>query len=484
MAQPPSAALGRYRLDQALQTSNWGTTWLATDHQRGCLVIVKELRLPRTCAADEGFKRLELFEREGSVLKFLTHPGLPRLVESFRVDAPGQMAWYNVFEHRGGQTLAELVASGWRATPVDVADVLCQVAGILDYLHGLVPPLVHRDVTPRNILRGPDGRIALLDLGSVGVPAAFVGSLGGSTVVGTPGFTPLEQFAGRATAASDIYALGMVGVFLLTHREPTEFLQHDGRCVLPPAVVTAYPALARGLQSMVQPWVQDRLQDAGQVGAALRGQLGKPTTAGPSGSSRGAWMVYVGALVASAGLAAAGMASLRPQAFAPGPEPVAATPVWTEERLRNIHIDEIQRPEYAEVRALLGSLVNSLVIYHGEYGSYITDLHLLGFRPHGKPRYLVGFRGRSNAPVGGRVRPERNHTLHPEMLAEDTFDVRNMVDGAARPLTPEALPANTTASENRFLAAAVGNLDDDATLDVWTVDQRRVYEHVVDDTKE
>ena len=67
----------------------------------------------------------------------------------------------------------------------------------------------------------PDGAVHLVDFGSVRNVVDASG-LDGKTIVGTYGYMPMEQYEARAVPQSDLYALGMTLVFLLSHRAPTE----------------------------------------------------------------------------------------------------------------------------------------------------------------------------------------------------------------------------------------------------------------------
>ena len=101
----------------------------------------------------------------------------------------------------------------------------------LAYLHELRPPIIHRDVKPGNIVLAPDGEAWLVDFGAVRDRILHeIRTEGeGATIVGTYGYMPYEQFQGRALPASDVYALGMTLVFLLSHKEPHEIEAASGR---------------------------------------------------------------------------------------------------------------------------------------------------------------------------------------------------------------------------------------------------------------
>lgn len=87
---------------------------------------------------------------------------------------------------------------------------------------------MHRDIKPSNLIWGEDQHVYLVDFGAVQAQAAVTGVT--FTVVGTSGYAPLEQFWGRAVAASDLYALGATLIHLLTGAfwVRTPILIHEG----------------------------------------------------------------------------------------------------------------------------------------------------------------------------------------------------------------------------------------------------------------
>ncbi|WP_366944788.1 protein kinase [Chamaesiphon sp. GL140_3_metabinner_50] len=95
---------------------------------------------------------------------------------------------------------------------------------ILQYLHHQSPPLIHRDLKPHNIIRDDNGRVFLVDFGAV--QNVYNNTLlKGSTVAGTYGYMAPEQFRGAAVPASDLYGLGAIILYLLTHRSPADLPQ-------------------------------------------------------------------------------------------------------------------------------------------------------------------------------------------------------------------------------------------------------------------
>jgi serine/threonine protein kinase len=217
----------RYELLEPLGKGSFAHTWRAKDGTSGAAVAVKVLDQR---AAD--WKARELFEREAQVLAGLRHPGIPGVVASFRATHDGVETSCLAMEYVEGTSLATVIADRRRMSDADAVTVLVDLLGILDYLHTRVPPVVHRDIKPANIILRPNGSPALVDFGSV--REGFAGpSEAGSTVAGTYGYMPYEQYMGQALPSSDLYALGATMLHLLTGRAPREFMNADGRIEVP-----------------------------------------------------------------------------------------------------------------------------------------------------------------------------------------------------------------------------------------------------------
>jgi serine/threonine protein kinase len=222
---------GRYELVRELGHGSFGRTFLARDRNDERAVAIKVL--DRRGAAD--WKAYELFEREASVLHSLRHHGIPEVHDRFRDIWDGAPAAFLVMEYVDGVSLGQIIDERRQLEPTEVVDLFLELLGILDYLHGRVPPVLHRDIKPSNIIVRPDGTPALVDFGSV--RRVFLESEeAGSTVVGTYGYMPYEQYMGQASPASDLYALGATFLHLLTGRPPREFMTGEGRIQVPDAL--------------------------------------------------------------------------------------------------------------------------------------------------------------------------------------------------------------------------------------------------------
>ncbi|MFO0668882.1 MAG: serine/threonine-protein kinase [Polyangiaceae bacterium] len=255
---------GAYRIEGVRGRGGFGTTYIATREGSAERVLVKELSLARA----ESWKAVELFEREAAVLARLSHPGIPRFIDSFVFDDAGTMRAFLVQELVEGPTLAERVRTGGVLSPAEATRLLMSLSEILETLHGHDPPIVHRDVTPSNIVLGADGRTRLVDFGAAQDRAPK--TAGGSTMVGTAGYIPMEQLMGQARPASDIYALGMTIVFALTGREPATLpIDEAGGGVKLDDELRGVPSsLAWTLRRMTAPTLATRLTGARAVRTA------------------------------------------------------------------------------------------------------------------------------------------------------------------------------------------------------------------------
>jgi hypothetical protein len=250
---------GRYELRRELGHGTFGRTFLARDRTSDRAVAIKVL--DRRGAAD--WKAFELFEREATVLRSLRHHGIPEVHDSFRDLWDGAPAAFLVMEYVEGVSVAQTIDEQRQLEPAEVVHVFLELLGILDYLHGRVPPVLHRDIKPSNIILRPDGTPALVDFGSV--RRVFLGAEeSGSTVVGTYGYMPYEQFMGQASPASDLYALGATFLHLLTGRPPRDFMTAEGRIeVLDP--LPGDPRLTPVVARMLRPSPAERFASARDV---------------------------------------------------------------------------------------------------------------------------------------------------------------------------------------------------------------------------
>ncbi len=253
----------RYEVIRPLGRGSFAQTLLARDAKLNRQVAIKVLH-PR--AATE-WKTYELFEREALVLRDLRHHGIPTVHESFKAQWDGSEAAFLVMEYVEGTSLAQIIAQQRHLDPTEVAQLFVELLGVLDYLHTRVPPILHRDIKPGNVIVRLDGSPALVDFGAV--RNVFMDpDESGSTVVGTYGYMPYEQTMGQASAASDLYALAATFLHVVTGRAPPEFMGESGRLAVP-ASLPCGERLRMVLTRLLHAAPGERYQSARETRAAL-----------------------------------------------------------------------------------------------------------------------------------------------------------------------------------------------------------------------
>jgi tRNA A-37 threonylcarbamoyl transferase component Bud32 len=176
-------------------------------------IIVKEAVIPKNAPDALRAKAIELFTREALLLTKLDHPHIAKVFDHFVENEHH----YEVLEFIDGLDLRRFVKERGPQPEDFVLNWAEQICEILVYLHSQDPPIIHRDLTPDNLVLRVDGQLILIDFGAAN---AFVGTATG-TMVGKQSYMPMEQLRGKSVPQSDIYSLGGTIYFLLTGRDPT-----------------------------------------------------------------------------------------------------------------------------------------------------------------------------------------------------------------------------------------------------------------------
>lgn len=249
-----SHQVDRYQILKTLGQGGMGTTYLAWDGAK--MLVLKEMNADMAIVP----KAQELFEREAKILQNLHHSGIPEYYDFFI--AAGHK--YLAMELIHGQDLELYVFERGKISLSQAIDWMMQLCEILGYIHQQQPPLIHRDVKPANILvRTIDRRIFLLDFGAV----KEIGTFGG-TKIGAPDYMAPEQNSGKPCTQSDLYAIGPTLIFLLTGRNPADFIElnPDGFCFKVPGIA---PQLQAIIDRLTQRRPSDRYATAADLAAAL-----------------------------------------------------------------------------------------------------------------------------------------------------------------------------------------------------------------------
>jgi serine/threonine-protein kinase len=194
---------GKYVLERELARGGMARVLLATLRGAGGFekkLVVKQIRDELACD-DEFVKR---FVDEAKTTVALAHPNIVPVYE-LGVELG---TYFLAMELVEGASLAELLrASGSGLTPEEGAYVGVEVCRALDYAHRRVN-VVHRDVTPRNVMVDFEGLVKVIDFG-ISSPVATAPT--GEGVFGSPGHMPPEQMAGKElTPAADVFAVGVL----------------------------------------------------------------------------------------------------------------------------------------------------------------------------------------------------------------------------------------------------------------------------------
>ena len=212
-APPAPRRLGRFELLEEVGSGSFGHVFRARDTELERTVAIKVPRAGRLAGPEE----VDRFLREARSAAQLKHPGIVSVYESGQAE---DGTCFLVEEFVPGTTLAQRQLAG-RLSFRESAELAAQAADALDYAHR--HGVVHRDITPSNILLDSDGRPHLMDFGLAKRDTGEATMTLEGQVLGTPAYMSPEQAGGEShsvDARSDIYSLGVVLYELLTGERP------------------------------------------------------------------------------------------------------------------------------------------------------------------------------------------------------------------------------------------------------------------------
>ncbi|MEL6159813.1 MAG: protein kinase [Cyanobacteria bacterium J06627_32] len=266
-----------YRIVQLLGQGGFGRTYLAEDQGRfNERCAIKEF-VPVKGEDRFSDKATQLFQREASVLYQISHPQIPKFWATFEEaerlflvqDFVEGLTYHNVLNQRRNQ--------GSSFSEAEVRLFLQQMLPVLAHIHA--KGIIHRDISPDNIiLRQVDGLPVLIDFGvvkEVVTRMQMSGAAPQATTVGKAGYAPSEQMqTGRAYPSSDLYALSVTAIVLLTGKEPQALFDDVNFAWRWQELANTSPGLAGVLNKALSYRPGDRYQSVSQMAQALQASGG------------------------------------------------------------------------------------------------------------------------------------------------------------------------------------------------------------------
>ena len=199
---------GKYKMIKILGKGGMGTVYLCENVRVNKLWAIKEIKKDINNKMD--------FLTEPNILKNINHPGIPKIIDVFYEEDN----LYIVEDYIEGKTLKEYVREGNISGEEDIYKIMLGICGIIEYLHGLNPPIIYRDLKPSNIMITKEKKVVLVDFGIA--KQYKLDNNDDTRKVGSNGYAAPEQYgSGKCCNRTDIYGAGMVLYFMASGNNPS-----------------------------------------------------------------------------------------------------------------------------------------------------------------------------------------------------------------------------------------------------------------------
>jgi serine/threonine-protein kinase len=273
----------RYCVQAILGQGGLGRTYLALDSSRfNELCVLKEFA-PFALRISKVKKYQDLFKREAKILYQLKHPQIPEFFACFAAEGRLFLVQEYIDGKSYSQLLRERLQQGQTFTEKEIIKWISDLLPILDYIHNC--GIIHRDIAPDNIMQPHHGGLpVLIDFG-IGKQQLELEKASNSsgvtkkTFVGKLGYAPYEQInLGRCFPNSDLYALGITAIVLLSGKQPAEMIDNSSLEWQWRSLVEVSQPFAQILERLTAYNPNHRYQSVKEVLAALKEIQAKPTT--------------------------------------------------------------------------------------------------------------------------------------------------------------------------------------------------------------
>ena len=212
MTQLGTVIDGKYEILKEIGRGGMSIVYLAMDKRLNKQWAIKEIKKRGGGKNDEVI--VNSLIAEANLMKRLDHPALPRIVDII----DNGVTIYVIMDYIEGESLDKILNEYGAQPEETVISWSKQLCDALGFLHSQKPPIIYRDMKPANVMLKPEGNIKIIDFG---IAREYKEQkLKDTTVLGTKGYAPPEQYSGQTDARSDIYALGMTMHQLLTGVDP------------------------------------------------------------------------------------------------------------------------------------------------------------------------------------------------------------------------------------------------------------------------